>query len=106
MRNALALVLFGLLFGPDARAQPAAAPASGRPPVVVQSCYAVMTIYGFLPVCTATPVDPDELDRRVSDYLSNGAGVLAVPSAGPAAAYFHNASKVLAAPTTSWIPTF
>jgi hypothetical protein len=106
MRKALVLVLLALLFGPDARAQPAAAPTSGRPPVLVQSCYAVLTPYGFLPVCTATPVDPGELDRRVTDYLTNGAGVMAAPSAGPAAAYFHDASKVLAAPTTSWIPAF
>jgi hypothetical protein len=106
MRKVLALVLLALLFEPDAQAQPSAAPTSGRPPVFVQSCYAVFTIYGFLPVCTATPVDPDELDRRVTNYLTNGAGVMAAPSAGPAAAYFHDASKVLAAPTTSWIPTF
>jgi hypothetical protein len=106
MRGVLWLLLLTLLVSSEARAQPAEAPPPARSPVLVQSCYAVLTVYGFLPVCTATPVDPVELDRRVKDYLTNGAGVMAAPSAGPAAAYFHDASKVLAAPTTSWVPTF
>lgn len=108
MGKALALLVLALLLEaePDAWAQPAAGAPAGPPPVFVQSCFPVLTAYGFVPFCMATPVDPNELNRRVTDYLSNGAGVLAVPSAGPGAAYFHDGARVLAAPTTSWIPTF
>lgn len=94
-------LLLALLSGPDALAQ-----SPGRQLVPVRTCYAVLTPFGFVPVCSTQPMDPDELERRATEYMTNGAGVLAVPSSGPGADYFHDGAKVFAAPTTSWVPTF
>jgi hypothetical protein len=91
-----------LLAAPNARAQ--AAGPSAEPGGAVPGCY-VLTIYGLMPTCTLSPADQDVIASRAAAYLTDGARVNAVPTAGPAAAYFHNASQVLAAPTTSWVQT-
>jgi hypothetical protein len=99
------LVLLTLLAGPSARGQPAGA-STGPPRVAVPGCY-VLTPYGLIPTCTVSlsPVEQDELESRAAGYRTDGARVTAAPSAGPGAAYFHNASQALAAPTTSWVQT-
>jgi hypothetical protein len=59
----------------------------------------------MVPTCTLSAADQDELESRAAAYRTDGARVTAAPSAGPGAAYFHNASQALAAPTTSWVRT-
>jgi hypothetical protein len=46
----------------------------------------------------------DEVARRAAEYFTNGAGVLSVPTTGPAAEYFTNAAADLAQTPTSVIP--
>lgn len=104
VRRAIHLLFCAALFGaPTASAQSGALPAvpqSGAVP----GCY-VLTIYGLMPTCTLSPGDQDVIASRAAAYLTDGARVTAAPSAGPGAAYFRNASQVLAAPTTSWVQT-
>lgn len=65
----------------------------------------MLTPYGMVATCMLSAADQDELESRAAAYRTDGARVTAAPSAGPGAAYFHNASQALAAPTTSWIRT-
>jgi hypothetical protein len=103
VRRATHLLFWIALFAaPDARAQPAGASADQGS--AVPGCY-VLTIYGLMPTCTLSPADQDIIASRAAAYLTDGARVNAAPTAGPAAAYFHNASQALAAPTTSWVQT-
>jgi len=103
VRRASHLLFWLALFAaPDARAQPTGASAEQGSPV--PGCY-VLTIYGLMPTCTLSPADQDVIASRASAYLTDGARVTAAPATGPAAAYFHNASQALAAPTTSWVQT-
>jgi hypothetical protein len=70
----------------------------------VPGCY-VLTVYGLVATCTLSPAQQDEIASRAAEYLTDGAGVTGVPTSGPGATYFHDASRVLAAPTTSWVQT-
>jgi len=97
------LFLFALLPAPSAWGQPAGA-STAEQGAGVAGCY-VLTVYGLVPTCTLSPAQLDENASRAAAYLTDGARVTAAPSAGPGAAYFHNASHVLAAPTTSWVQT-
>jgi hypothetical protein len=102
MRRVMTLVLtllaFATLAAPESLAQ--------SPTVQVQTCVIVLTAYGLIPVCTSRPVDANELERRASEYMTNGASVFAAPTAGPAGDYFHEGARYWAMPTTSWVPTF
>jgi hypothetical protein len=98
MTPLLTLLAFATLPAPESRAQ--------SPTVQVQTCVIVLTAYGLMPVCTSQPVDANELERRASEYMTNGASVFAVPTAGPAGDYFHDGARYWAMPTTSWVPTF
>ncbi|MGD0526267.1 MAG: hypothetical protein ABSE49_14040 [Polyangiaceae bacterium] len=100
-RVTLLLLALGLLSATDALGQ---SPAPQT--VQVQTCVIVLTPYGLMPVCTSQPVDANELERRASEYMTNGASVFAVPTAGPAGDYFHDGARYWAMPTTSWVPTF
>jgi hypothetical protein len=95
------LVVLALAPASNARAQ-----SSGTMAATVPGCY-VLTPYGLVPTCMVplSAAQQDELSTRAAAYRTDGARVTAAPSAGPAAAYFNNASQVLAAPTTSWVHT-
>jgi hypothetical protein len=109
MRRSPAVVTFALLAllaAGAAQAQPAQAPATPAQTVPMEACVLILTAYGPVPSCVVTDVDPVAANRSVADYLTNGAGVLAMPSSGPGAEYFHDGAHALAASTTSWVPTF
>jgi hypothetical protein len=89
------LLFASLLVTSEAGAQSAETPASATSAAVVPICFVVLTPYGQMLVCSATMVDPAEFERQISEYFTNGASVLAMPSEGPVAAYFHDAAGVL-----------
>ncbi len=96
-------ILLALFLAPSAWAQPTDE-LTVQPSAGVPGCY-VLTVYGLVATCTLSPAQQDEIASRAAEYLTDGAGVTGVPTSGPGAAYFHDASRVLAAPTTSWIQT-
>jgi hypothetical protein len=80
----------------------------GRPPVFALLVLATPLVTNAAyaqtppPTASAPPTDPAQ---RSSDYFTDGAAALSVPTEGPASEYFTNGASVTSVPTTGPPPS-
>jgi hypothetical protein len=106
-RTLLAIVLV-LILAPEASAQPVAAEQPART-VPIQAEIAaqasfdtsyLLALYMMQLAAAGAPPSQADIDEAVRQYLTRGAAVTGVPSAGPGAAYFRNGAAVTGVPSS------
>jgi hypothetical protein len=102
MRSGVLAFVATMAVAPAAAAQqrPTAATQAQLGPTAAQQLGVevdyLMMLYAMQAMASGPPVPPAQADAMVRQYLTNGAQAMAVPTSGPAAAYFDNAGTALA----------
>jgi hypothetical protein len=114
IRRSLGVTALVLLLEPEALAQPVAAEYSARTvpmqaEIAAQASFDtsyLLALYMMQLAAAGAPPSQADIDEAVRQYLTHGAAVNGVPSAGPGAEYFRNGAAVTGAPSSGPVAAY